>query len=154
MPAKTTTRDLLTGQPNRLDAIAAQAIEQLAAQHQNPIFDQALDFMRPVLHDHLRRNLGPRSLPQINKALKGARMPQPEPERPRPAQPAPRAEALKVMGLKETATEAEISAAYRAIAPLYHPDKFSNKPAELQNFAEAKMRELNAAHEFLKGGKR
>lgn len=157
MPKPNPIRDLRNADPNRrADALAAHAIEQIVGQQTNPLFAAALGFMRPVLHDHLRKNLGPRALPDLTRAMRSAQQkPQTQQQEAPPCQkPAglSRDAALNTMGLKEGANKEEISAAYRSIATLYHPDKFMDKPAELQRFAEKKMVELNAAYQLLKGG--
>src|SRR6266851_1313967 len=55
---------------------------------------------------------------------------------------------LEVLGLKPGASQAETKNAYRELLMLWHPDRFaSNSP--LQAKAGEKVRELNAAYEFL-----
>ncbi|MDD6681737.1 MAG: J domain-containing protein [Clostridiales bacterium] len=49
---------------------------------------------------------------------------------------------FQVLGVSPSATEAEIKAAYRALAKKYHPDLNPNSPAT----AEAKMKEINEAY--------
>ena len=57
----------------------------------------------------------------------------------------------EVLGLKPGASQEEIKKAYRELVKKYHPDKYVNNP--LQNLAEEKMREINAAYDTLmKGG--
>lgn len=52
----------------------------------------------------------------------------------------------KVLGLEPTATAAEIKAAYRRLASLYHPDKH---PAEKRKEMNRKMAEVNKAFDTL-----
>ena len=51
----------------------------------------------------------------------------------------------QVLGVAETATDAEIKRAYRELARKYHPDNYQNNP--LADLAEEKMKEINAAYE-------
>ena len=51
----------------------------------------------------------------------------------------------RVLGIAESATDEEVTAAYRRLARKYHPD-LNGGSAE----AEAKMKELNAAHEAIR----
>jgi DnaJ like chaperone protein len=61
-----------------------------------------------------------------------------------------RERALAVLGLAEGASEEEIKQAYRALSMQYHPDKVQHLGAEFQRVAEAKMKEINAAYDYLK----
>lgn len=55
---------------------------------------------------------------------------------------------LEVLGLKPGANEDEAKQAYRELAMVWHPDRFpSNSP--LQAKADVKLKELNAAYEYL-----
>ena len=60
-----------------------------------------------------------------------------------------RAWALKVLGLKEGATEEEIKKAYRKAAIQYHPDKHANASEKEVAEATEKFREINEAYEIL-----
>ena len=51
----------------------------------------------------------------------------------------------RVLGISESATDEEVTAAYRRLARKYHPD-LNGGSAE----AEAKMKELNSAHEAIR----
>ena len=62
----------------------------------------------------------------------------------------PAAQAFKMLGLSASATPAEISAAYRQLAQMYHPDKVAGLAPEFQVLAEKRMKEINAAYELLK----
>jgi hypothetical protein len=73
-----------------------------------------------------------------------------EPNRPVvPPASSERDRACKVLGVESHATESEISAAYRQLAQMYHPDKVAGLAPEFQALAEARMKEINAAHEVL-----
>jgi hypothetical protein len=62
----------------------------------------------------------------------------------------PRAQAFKMLGLNAIATPSEISAAYRHLAQLYHPDKVAGLAPEFQILADKRMKEINTAYELLK----
>lgn len=53
----------------------------------------------------------------------------------------------EVLGIKPGASEDEIKKAYKELVKQYHPDRYVNNP--LQNLAEDKMREINAAYDTL-----
>ena len=57
----------------------------------------------------------------------------------------------EVLGLERSASQDEISIAYRRLAALYHPDKVSHLAPEIQTLANTRMREINAAYETLSG---
>jgi hypothetical protein len=61
----------------------------------------------------------------------------------------PRVQAFKVLGLNATASADEISAAYRHLAQMYHPDKVVGLAPEFQTLADTRMKEINAAYEIL-----
>lgn len=56
----------------------------------------------------------------------------------------------EVLGIKQTASEEEIKAAYRTMVKKYHPDKHQNNP--LSELAEEKLMEVNEAYEMLTNG--
>ena len=60
--------------------------------------------------------------------------------------------ARKILGVGDPASAAEISAAYRHLAQMYHPDKVAGLAPEFQTLADMRMREINAAYEVLKNG--
>jgi hypothetical protein len=62
----------------------------------------------------------------------------------------PRSAAFKMLGLNANASAAEISAAYRHLAQMYHPDKVVGLAPEFQVLADKRMKEINAAYELLK----
>ncbi|GEM_PF-6454841 len=54
----------------------------------------------------------------------------------------------QILDVHPSATPAEVRASYRNLAQVWHPDRFAGNP-KLQQMAEAKMREINAAYERL-----
>jgi hypothetical protein len=64
--------------------------------------------------------------------------------------PGPGEPAFRVLGLNSDASAAEISAAYRRLAQMYHPDKVAGLAPEFQTLADQRMKEINAAYEGLK----
>ncbi len=58
--------------------------------------------------------------------------------------------ALVVLGLEAGASEREIGAAYRRLARTYHPDKVAGESREVREYAERRMKEINAAYSELK----
>ena len=80
---------------------------------------------------------------------------EPRRERPREASPppvhtVPASLALEVLGLGAGASREEINAAYRRMARTYHPDKVAGEAQEIREFAEEKMKQINAAYSELK----
>jgi hypothetical protein len=67
-----------------------------------------------------------------------------------PEPPGPDEQAFRVLGLNASASSTEISAAYRHLAQMYHPDKVAGLAPEFQILADKRMKEINAAHEALK----
>lgn len=53
----------------------------------------------------------------------------------------------RVFGLTPEASDAEIELAYRRLISQYHPDRYTDAAPELRAQAEAKAREINAAHD-------
>lgn len=51
----------------------------------------------------------------------------------------------QVLGIPETATDAEVKNAYRNLARKYHPDNYHDNP--LADLAQERMKEINAAYE-------
>jgi DnaJ-class molecular chaperone len=45
----------------------------------------------------------------------------------------------------------ELSAAYRNLAQMYHPDKVAGLAPEFQELADRRMKEINAAYALLRG---
>ena len=71
-------------------------------------------------------------------------------ESPEVGEGAPMADPWEVLGLQPGASDEDVSAAYRRMAQMYHPDKVTNLGPELKQLADRKMREINAAYETLK----
>ena len=67
-----------------------------------------------------------------------------------PAPAVPASPALEVLGLGAGASPEEINAAYKRMARTYHPDKVAGEAQEVREFAEEKMKEINAAYSELK----
>ncbi len=53
----------------------------------------------------------------------------------------------KILGVSETATDAQVKDAYRELAKKYHPDTYANNP--LSDLAEEKMKEINEAYDTI-----
>jgi hypothetical protein len=56
----------------------------------------------------------------------------------------------EILGVTPNASEAEITAAYRKMAQMYHPDKVAGLAPEFREIANRRMKEINAAYEELK----
>jgi hypothetical protein len=84
---------------------------------------------------------------ELQHRLSGTRARITEPPHP---QKAGNADAYSVLGLDPTASQAEVSGAYRRLAQMYHPDKVAGLAPEFQIIAEERMKEINAAYETLK----
>lgn len=56
----------------------------------------------------------------------------------------------EILGVTPNASEAEITAAYRKMAQMYHPDKVAGLAPEFREIADRRMKEINAAYEELK----
>ena len=56
--------------------------------------------------------------------------------------------ALRILDLDSNATEAEIRTSYLTMVKVWHPDRFDNDDA-LRKSAEEKLRDVNAAYEYL-----
>jgi hypothetical protein len=54
----------------------------------------------------------------------------------------------QALGVSPTATAAEITAAYRTMAQLFHPDRYAEAPENVRREAERRMKELNDAYDF------
>jgi len=54
-----------------------------------------------------------------------------------------------MLGLKRDASQEELAQAYRDLANVWHPDRFAGNP-RLQKKAEEKLKEINAAYEYIK----
>lgn len=69
--------------------------------------------------------------------------------RPAPQAQTEAANPYEVLGVKVGASEEEITAAYRKLVLMYHPDKVASLAPEYQEIAERKMKEINAAYQAL-----
>ena len=58
----------------------------------------------------------------------------------------------EVLGVKPGVSVAELKAAHRDLAKVWHPDRFVHDPG-LQKKAQEKLKEINAAYEVLTSGK-
>ncbi len=56
---------------------------------------------------------------------------------------------IEILGLKPSASQEEVNQAYRDLANVWHPDRFVGNP-RLQKKAEEKIKEINAAYEYIK----
>ena len=56
---------------------------------------------------------------------------------------------IEMLGLKPGASQEELVQAYRDLANVWHPDRFADNP-RLQKKAEEKIKEINAAYEYIK----
>jgi hypothetical protein len=54
--------------------------------------------------------------------------------------------ANEVLGVQPDASKAEITAAYRKMAQMYHPDKVAGLGPEFKELAELRMKEINGAY--------
>lgn len=63
-----------------------------------------------------------------------------------------RREALRILGLDEDATAADIKIAYREMAQILHPDRFAGNK-KLEERATEQFKNLQEAYEFLVSGK-
>lgn len=54
----------------------------------------------------------------------------------------------QALGVAATASAAEITAAYRTMAQIFHPDRYAEAPENVRVEAERRMKELNDAYEF------
>ena len=70
---------------------------------------------------------------------------------PSPGAGAQRRQALAVLGLYDGAKPAEIKKAYRDLAGKYHPDRVAHLGPELVELTSEKLKQINAAHDFLNG---
>ncbi len=64
-------------------------------------------------------------------------------------QPRARAELLRVLGIDETPTRQELSAAYKRLVQQHHPDRFHGATPDAQNEASSRFIEITRAYEEL-----
>lgn len=60
------------------------------------------------------------------------------------------ATARRALGVSKAAGAKEISAAYRKLARIHHPDKVANLEPEVREYSEQRMKEINVAYAELK----
>lgn len=56
----------------------------------------------------------------------------------------------KILGVSNTATQAEIKAGYKSTIRMYHPDKVANFPDEFQVTADKCSKRINAAYQYIR----
>ncbi len=59
---------------------------------------------------------------------------------------------FEVLGVSPTATPAQVNAAYRILAQIYHPDRYQDSPEEVRRESEALMIALNEAYAAARKG--
>jgi hypothetical protein len=64
--------------------------------------------------------------------------------------PATQKSPYEVLGVRESASMEEVTAAYRKQAQMNHPDRVANMAAEFRELAEHRMKEINAAYDELR----
>jgi DnaJ like chaperone protein len=64
----------------------------------------------------------------------------------------PISQSYATLGIKETATDAEVKRAYRKLVGQYHPDKLVSRglPDEMMEKAKTRVREINGAYDQIK----
>lgn len=60
----------------------------------------------------------------------------------------------EVLGVSPKATRAEITTAYRTLAYIFHPDRFSDAPDPVRDEAQRRMAQLNKAYDLAKRGRK
>jgi hypothetical protein len=58
----------------------------------------------------------------------------------------------EVLGVSRQATLGEITAAYRTMAQIFHPDRFAGSPENVRTEAERRMKALNQAYSMVRTG--
>ena len=76
------------------------------------------------------------------------------PSKAAPQDPAELAEAYAVLGLEPEASLDDVKTAYQQLVQQYHPDRVADLGPELQEVADRKTKELNAAYTLLKKKRR
>ena len=68
--------------------------------------------------------------------------------KPKTTEPAP----YQVLGVSPNASPAEVTAAYKVLAQIFHPDRFADSPESVRREAEARMKALNDAYASARRG--
>jgi len=68
------------------------------------------------------------------------------------AEPAGFVTPYEVLGIGPKAKSAEVTAAFRVLAQIFHPDRFADAPPAVQREAERRMSEVNEAYSFFRNG--
>ena len=58
----------------------------------------------------------------------------------------------EILGVGAKSKPAEITAAYRVLAQIFHPDRFAGAPEAVQKEAARRMSEVNEAYDFFRNG--
>ena len=58
----------------------------------------------------------------------------------------------EVLGVSPNATPSEVTAAYKVLAQIFHPDRFADSPESVRREAEVRMKALNDAYSFARRG--
>lgn len=56
----------------------------------------------------------------------------------------------QALGVPSSASAAEVTAAYRTMAQIFHPDRYATAPEAVRLEAERRMKELNEAYDFVR----
>ncbi|MGH9165497.1 MAG: J domain-containing protein [Acidimicrobiales bacterium] len=59
---------------------------------------------------------------------------------------------LEFLDLEPTATPAQVSAAYRVLVQIFHPDRYVESPEAVRHEAERQMKDLNEAYKLAREG--
>ncbi|CAA9428869.1 MAG: hypothetical protein AVDCRST_MAG01-01-2763 [uncultured Rubrobacteraceae bacterium] len=129
-----------------------RALRRKGYRPEEEVFDRFAERFGPMLREP--KPEGPQEEPR--EEFREERQEETRQERPwdassQPLMPAvPASPALEVLGLGAGASPEEIAAAYKRMARTYHPDKVAGEAQEVREFAEDKMKEINAAYSELK----
>ena len=128
-----------------------RALRRKGHRPEEEVFDRFAERFGPTL-----REGKPEKPREFQEAPQEERQEETRQERPRdassqPPTPAvPASPALEVLGLGAGASPQEVAAAYKRMARTYHPDKVAGEPEAIREYAEEKMKEINAVYSKLK----